>query len=314
MRDRCESYAVFSLALVLSVISAAPGIAGTGDYAWGESVTGGIELTATNDSQGFTARLGSSGLLLKSVEGDWELSLALARAGREGAMKDVLQTAPRGQAHRAEFHRDTLTEWFVNSDVGLEHGFTVAERPRGEGPLVLELKVGGDLLVLPEPGESSVAMMHPGSSLAVLQYGGLKVFDAHGRNVVARLGPAAGGEGRLLIEIDDHGVAYPITVDPLLTTSVWSSADSDDTFGVAWGDWDGDGDLDLAAGNYGQANRVYENSGGALSSVWTSADSDGTTSVAWGDWDGDGDLDLAAGNDGQPNRVYENSEIGRAHV
>ena len=46
--------------------------------------------------------------------------------------------------------------------------------------------------------------------------------------------------------------------------SVWSSGDSDDSRSVAWGDWDGDGDLDLAAVNIGQPNRVYENPGAGL--------------------------------------------------
>lgn len=96
----------------------------------------------------------------------------------------------------------------------------------------------------------------------------------------------------------------------------WSSTEPLTTTALAWGDWDDDGDPDLAIGNSGNPNQVYENiNGEELSLAWTASFTMDTTSMSWGDWDEDGDLDLAVGNagnvdgygdGGQPNQIYEN--------
>jgi uncharacterized repeat protein (TIGR01451 family) len=81
------------------------------------------------------------------------------------------------------------------------------------------------------------------------------------------------------------------------------------TRSLAWADYDGDGDPDLAIGNDGQPSYIYQNQGkysGTFTPVWSSTVSANTYSVAWGDWNSDGKPDLALGNYMQPIRVYAN--------
>ncbi|MCP4994790.1 MAG: hypothetical protein GY934_13565, partial [Gammaproteobacteria bacterium] len=88
--------------------------------------------------------------------------------------------------------------------------------------------------------------------------------------------------------------------------------DTKATLSVAWGDMDGDGDPDLAAGNDDQVNQLYKNDGqGNFTPLNLGTDTKATLSVAWGDMDGDGDLDLAVGNNGP---VNNNNSLGPFQV
>ena len=81
------------------------------------------------------------------------------------------------------------------------------------------------------------------------------------------------------------------------------------TRSVAWADFDGDGDPDLALGNDGAPSFIYQNQGsfgGTFAPVWNSGATANTRSAAWGDWNNDGKPDLALGNYGQKTRVYAN--------
>ena len=82
---------------------------------------------------------------------------------------------------------------------------------------------------------------------------------------------------------------------------------------MAWGDYDDDGDQDLAISGYDGTNRIariYRNDSGAFidSGLTITPVVDG--SLAWGDYDDDGDLDLAlAGlsDSGRECSIYSNA-------
>jgi hypothetical protein len=93
---------------------------------------------------------------------------------------------------------------------------------------------------------------------------------------------------------------------------------SDDTRAIAFGDVDGDGDLDALIGSggtysFGEPEWLYLNDGSGTfiyGSLLIPSIPDRTHAVALGDLDGDGDLDAVIGNGGDPDRVYSNDGTG----
>jgi hypothetical protein len=102
-----------------------------------------------------------------------------------------------------------------------------------------------------------------------------------------------------------------------------SFVDSGNTFtgiyngSLAWGDYNNDGDLDLAVSGYTMTENVtliYENKGvSGFTNIQAGLPGLSDSSLAWGDYDNDGDLDLAVAGQGSGikiARVYENSGTG----
>jgi hypothetical protein len=176
---------------------------------------GGYE--ARNPGQRWLTRFDGRGFSTEPDTASWTWGLQLERYGFPGAERGVVRPARvEADGQRVAYDWDpTLQEWYVNDSRGLEHGYTVRERPAcgggGADPLTFTLGVRGDLRPEVEADGRGVRFVDPAGA-TVLNYAGLVVSDAEGRALAARFEPSGGG---LVLAIDERDARYPLTVDPV---------------------------------------------------------------------------------------------------
>jgi hypothetical protein len=126
-----------------------------------------------------------------------------------------------------------LTEWYVNTEKGIEQGFEIAaapvEKPIGS-LLRLTLELTGSLKAQLDASKQSITFSDCNTSLT---YSGLKAFDSQGQALAAHMKLES---GRLTLAVDDTNALYPIKIDPLLTQQVKlfaSDSATEDQFGTS---------------------------------------------------------------------------------
>ena len=173
------------------------------------------QFLATHPEQPVRFRAGAAGVQIQPVAGDasgWSAEVRLRSLGRDGADAPPAPAALAVRGNRVEYALPGLTEWYLSGPLGLEQGFTLSQRPAGDGPLVLTVGFGDRL----EPRLAADGGLElRAGGVTRLRYTDLSAKDADGRTLAARMEVRA---GRAALVIEDADARYPIEVDPLLWT------------------------------------------------------------------------------------------------
>lgn len=181
-----------------------------GEYHVSENGKG---LQAPNRAHNLRTYFEPTGISLhdRTAAGSAELvGFWLVGMGRGAELAPVEAGTVTHAGARVEIQRPGVIEWYKNSPLGLEQGFTLAATMEGEGPVVLELAVGHAKASL--RGQSIELATNAGRRL---NYGKLIVRDANGMILASRLQVPSPQRVQLIVE--DTGAAYPVVIDPLIT-------------------------------------------------------------------------------------------------
>lgn len=169
---------------------------------------------AKNPTMRWDVLFDGCGFEVRPKEGDWTWGLQTISYGWDGRRTPVTKSAATCvDANQLSYVWDErLIEWFKNGEHGIEHGYTVLDRPAGtEGSLTLELGIRGALRAKVDPTGLDVTFVDEFEAERV-GYRKLFVLDANGRSLPATLSPSRSG---LLLAVDDRDSVYPLTIDPI---------------------------------------------------------------------------------------------------
>ena len=197
-------------------------------------VAGGYQ--AQNPLLHWLMRFDGRGFTTQPRSGGWQWGLKLRSYGFPSRMRThASQPRVSVEGSRVAYDWDsTMQEWFVNDARGLEHGFTIHERPPGSGDrLLVNLTVRGSLR--PEVAADGLGVRFVDAhGVTALTYAELVVRDSRGHTFSAQFHEVAGD---LRLDIDERGAQYPLYIDPIAQQAYLKASN---TGGPSSGDFYGD--------------------------------------------------------------------------
>ncbi len=203
----------------------------------GQMRNGDVQLR--NPVQRLNARIDPQGIRLMCANG-FTFSMQLTHFGFKGSLKTTRSGSLQINGVRVEMiHGPDLSEWFINTPVGIEQGFYLmraSQEPKtGAGShtqnnFELHFKLGGDLI--PELAATGLDLKDA-SGRVQIHYNQLLAFDAN--HQILPSGFQLSGN-HLSISVDTTGAVYPVTIDPMFSSEQPLSASDaavDDQFGSA---------------------------------------------------------------------------------
>ena len=103
-------------------------VAWQGQTCW-EDLPGAYQ--APNRAQGFQTFFTDAGIRLvpQDEKATWQWGLSLVVWGRPGGLEPVAKASLHAEKKRIAADRPGISEWYINDERGLEHGFTIHHQP-----------------------------------------------------------------------------------------------------------------------------------------------------------------------------------------
>ena len=188
---------------------------------------------AENKRDKLAVHFTGEGVELLSGTAFWKT--ALRSYGYGEARRAVPAAVPEASSNRVEYHRGVLTEWYVNGPLGLEQGFRLSERPSvvknsldatqvgssRSQPLTIALALSGNVTARLDQARKGLTLISD-DGISELRYTGLTAYDATGAKLPSSLELEG---GLLLLEVEDEGAQYPVTIDPWVQVAQLTASD-----------------------------------------------------------------------------------------